>query len=265
MKTLISLLVSWPVWLLAQTAPPIDAAVQARAGISALPSPTLITINPACLAFSKGCYAGTGSLSRFGLKQLIQSSAFFQYGNSRSGFCLNLNRFGYSLYHETSISAGIGLKLNPKNAIGVSLQPGYTYVAEGTAHPVTLRAGCGYYLDREKWGFGTLLTFPANNFHAGGINTSEIKVGFQFRADKKIVVMSQINIAPVTRPSFSLAFQYQAFPELFLVGGIQTYPFKNSFGFGYQKSGIKIWLAAQVQEKLGWSPGILLVYKLNRP
>lgn len=254
MKTLISLLVSWPVALLAQLNP--DAASSAKANISSIGN-TYIIQNPAYLGFSSGTLLSLSSQNQFLLQPLNRFSVNYRQTFQKTGFAFDLQRYGYQLYNETQASGSVGLKLGTRTGLGISLGACKQSVAEGSTSPIKTLSQIGFYKNIGKWEIGSQVYFESRTL-------SCFKLGGRLQADKKIALLSEVTVNQIHPDYFSLAIDYQLVQSFQLYYGLKSAPFTNCFGFSFTLNSFSVIAAAQLHPVLGWSPTFTIAQKLGK-
>jgi hypothetical protein len=179
-------------------------------------------------------------------------------------FGLSYSRFGYSKYNENKVGIAFAKKLGENFSAAVQLDYLSKYIGDGYGKNGTLAAEFGVQAKLAKG-----LTIGAHVFNPTRAKSADynkekiptiIKVGAQYAFSNKVFWAIETEKDIYYKANFKTGIEYRIVPQLYLRGGISTQATQSSFGFGYAGKRIKVDVAANYHEQLGFTPHLGFSY-----
>ena len=212
--------------------------------------------NQAGLAEITQLSVGVSAKNSFGIKELSTHVAIFALPVSGGVFGLNVAYTGFELYNETKIGLAFGKKLS--KSFNVGIQGDYLGIyADGSTNnknSFTFEIGAQKRLMRD-------LTLGIHIFNpiAVKLNETEVipsifKLGLRYDANSKVSVFTETELENGENGILKAGLEYKIIEQLQLRTGFSTNPAKNTFGIGYTLNNIKVDIAINRHQLLGYSP-----------
>ncbi len=226
-----------------------------------------IRLNPAGLAGLDKPMAGVFYQSHWLSKDLAQQGLAVAVPLGKGTFGISGDRFGYSLYNETKVSAayamrfGEGLRASVQvNYLGVRLGEIY-----GSASAFAAEVGMQARLTDALW-IGAHVYNPTR-VKIGGPYDDRIptllRAGFGYTFSKKLLMTLEAE-KDIDQPErMRMGMEYHPNDVLYLRTGITTGPAQGHFGAGFRLKRVDIDLAVAVRSQLGTTPIIGLNYRFE--
>jgi len=222
--------------------------------------------NQAALAAIKKPTAGVFGEKRF----LVNELSFYQLAAavpaSSGSFGINATYYGFSDYNEMNAGLAYGRNLGDKVRIGAQ----FNYYAirisgYGSSSTVIAEAGAVFKLT-EKLFSGIHVFNPAGGKF--GKNQEEklasvYTVGFGYEVSENIFASAEIEKQEDQPVNVNAGFQYKIWPRLLTRAGISTAASTFYFGLGVPVKKMRIDVTAVFHQRLGVTPGLLLIYQFN--
>jgi len=199
---------------------------------------------------------GVSTKNSFGIKELSSHVAIFALPVSGGVFGLNVAYTGFELYNETKIGLAFGKKLS--KSFNVGIQADYLGIyADGSTNnknSFTFEIGAQKRLMRDLT-LGTHIFNPI----AVKLNETEViptifKLGLRYDANSKVSVFTETELENGENGILKAGLEYKIIEQLQLRTGFSTNPAKNTFGIGYTLNNIKVDIAINRHQLLGYSP-----------
>lgn len=224
--------------------------------------------NQAGLGFVRAISAGAYYENRFLLKELSIKGGVIALPIKGGTFGLCISNFGYSLYNENKYSLSFAKPFGDKLSAGIAMDYLTTKIGEGYGSKGVLAAEFGIQAKPLKG-----LTLGAHVFNPTRAKISDynderlptiIRFGgdYDFSDKVKVAVETEKDIAQ--KAVFKAGIEYKPVKEFYLRAGIGTNPTLTSFGFGINLKNLKIDVAANYHQTLGFSPQLGLTYSFKK-
>lgn len=222
--------------------------------------------NQAGLALIKNPVAGIYYENRYLVREMGLSSVAAALPVNKTGtFALSYYRFGSSLFYDSKIGLGYGMKLGEKINAGVQLNHHTIGFGDiyGKRSTVSAELGILAQLTNE-------LSIGAHvyNINRARINNnpneylvSYIRLGLNYKFSEQVFAVIEVQKDISNKPVFKAATEYKPGEVLYIRAGISNNPLFNAFGFGLDLKAFKIDIAANYHQQLGFSPQISIVYE----
>ncbi|HNR54647.1 MAG TPA: hypothetical protein PKJ19_05745 [Flavobacteriales bacterium] len=238
-------------------------------GYTGLTSPDLwsIRLNPAGLAGLDRPMAGAFYQSHWLSPDLAQQGLAVAVPLGKGTFGLSGDRFGYSLYNETKVTAGYAMRFGEGlraavqvDYLGVRLGENY-----GSASAFAVEVGMQAKLTDALW-VGAHVYNP-NRVVIGGPYEDRIptllRAGFGYTFSKKLLMTLEAE-KDIDRPErIRMGVEYKPNEVLYLRTGITTGPVQGHFGAGFRFDRVDIDLAVAVRSQFGATPIIGVNYRFG--
>ena len=173
-------------------------------------------------------------------------------------------RFGNEKYNINCISIGYAHKIN---LVSLGLQAHYVQLAMedlGVRKNLVLDFGGIAELVPSKLFFGATVS----NLNQAKINNELLpvvmKAGLSYRSGKKIMLNSEVEKDILYKPSIKIGLEYAILEKFRIRTGINTNPFVNFFGVGFQNHSFQLDYALTKHLQLGYSNRISLLLFFNK-
>ena len=212
--------------------------------------------NQAGLAEITQLSVGVSTKNSFGIKELSTHVAIFALPVSGGVFGLNVAYTGFELYNETKIGLAFGKKLS--KSFNVGIQGDYLGIyADGSTNnknSFTFEIGAQKRLMRDLT-LGTHIFNPiAVKLNETEVIPSIFKLGLRYDANSKVSVFTETELENGENGILKAGLEYKIIEQLQLRTGFSTNPAKNTFGIGYTLNNIKVDIAINRHQLLGYSP-----------
>ena len=215
--------------------------------------------NQAAMAFIEESGVGVGYQNRFLVKELAVKGLVGAFKTKFGTFGVNVSQFGYSQYNENKFGLGYAMKLSPNLSAGIQFNYQYFSFSESTY-------GSAGVLTTEFGVLGKLTDELTIGAHIYNLNYAKIadyddehlpmifRLGAGYEFSEKFVTNLEVEKGLETDANVKIGAEYKIVEQIAIRGGINTYPFSNSFGFGFNHKGLQLDIAAAYQSTLGYSP-----------
>ncbi len=221
--------------------------------------------NPGALGFLDKGTVGFSYQSRYLLKEL-QSQGFAAAQPLKRGVISVGGQFyGYEQFRTNRLGAGYSMKLSDNIAAGVQLNylsarldPTY-----GVRHTLSGEFGLlGKISDDLAIGFSVMNIGRAklSDFQDDRFSTL-IRLGASYQIVEDLLITAEITQEVAFQARLRGGFEYnpEAVSMLFIRCGVQSNPMELAFGFGVDFQSVKLDLATQYNQLLGWTPSAGLI------
>ena len=222
--------------------------------------------NQAALAFLEESGVGVSYENRFLTQALAMKGLVGAFRTKYGSFGVNVSQFGYSQYNENKFGLGYALKLAKNLSAGVQLN--YHHIAFGASeygNVGLLTAEVGFMAKiTEK------VTLGAHIFNLNYAKVSDyaeerlpmiFRLGAGYQFSEKFVANAEVEKSVEQDANVKIGAEYKVLEKIALRGGLNTYPFSNSFGFGFSHQGFEIDIATSYHSVLGYSPQASFQYR----
>ncbi len=208
--------------------------------------------NPGLLAFAE---------QRFFISELRSLNAGVAYPTKSGVFGLQVSSFGFEDYREQRIGLAYARQLSSKLDIGASFQYYVWQITEyGNLGVPSFQLGLQAKL-APVLRLGVHLANPIGQEIVEGENLPTVfRLGLAYLPTKQLQLHAEVEKDIDFEARVKMGLEYHISDPLFIRVGIQTNPSFFSFGLGYviQKN-IKIDIAANYHQQLGFSPGFTII------
>lgn len=220
--------------------------------------------NQAGLGWLQNPTAGVFFQNKYLLKELNYMGFAYAHPIKSGTFGLSFSNFGSSLYGESKVGLGYGMKFSDKITGGVQLNYHNTRIANNYGNHSGITAEIGMQaLLTEKFMLAVHLFNPTrsklNEYGDERIPTI-MRLGFSYEFSDKVLTTLEAEKDLLNRPVFKAGIEYRTNDLIHLRAGIGTNPTIASFGFGLNLENIQIDVAASYHQTLGFSPELSLNY-----
>jgi hypothetical protein len=220
--------------------------------------------NIAGAASQKRYAAGLWYKNDYALQALRETSLLFTGKLGKGGFSALFYRFGNEVYNTNCISAGYAHKIN---LVSLGLQFRYVQIEMedlGIRRNVVLDFGGIAELVPSKLFFGANIT----NINQAKLNKELLpvimKTGLSYRPGKKIMLNAEVEKDISYQPTVKAGMEYVPLKNFKLRTGINTHPFINFFGVGFQNHTFQLDYAISKHVQLGYSHNISVLIFFNK-
>jgi hypothetical protein len=224
--------------------------------------------NQAGLGWLKDPTAGIFFQNRYLLKELSYMGFAYAHPIKSGTFGLSFSNFGSSLYGESKIGLGYGMKFSDKITGGLQLNYHNTRIANnyGNHSGITAEIGMQAYLT-DNFMLAVHLFNPTrsklNEYNDERIPTV-IRLGLSYEFSSKIMATMEAEKDLLNKPVFKAGLEYKTNDLIHLRVGVGTNPTIASFGFGINLDNLQIDVAASYHQTLGFSPELSLNYNFGK-
>lgn len=217
--------------------------------------------NQAGLAYLTEMQAGVFGSRRFSIADINSVGAAFAYPTNSGTFGIDVNYYGFEGFNEQSVGLNYGRKLFDKLAIGGKILVNTTSIPEyGNAATFTFALGfysrvfdkvhlAGHVFNPIRAEVTINETLPTN-----------LRIGLTYFPSKKTTLNLEAEQDLERETRVKAGVEYQMIEQLYLRFGVQTEPVQVSFGVGFALEQLKIDVASQYHQVLGFTPGISVFY-----
>lgn len=196
-------------------------------------------------------------IQSFGMSDLNETGIYLTTPVKNYTGSLELQHFGFDLYRESKLSAGISLP-SGNHRIGMSISGSHTSIREYGSH-TGARFNLGFIVKiMPELNFGgSLLDIPLISRGDFLIDNRTVAIiGFAYNAGTSAIVMSSLIIEPGFEPLWCIGLETNPVWHLFLGAGYKTVTEEWSGGLKVGLGSLKLYITAKNHPYLGWSPGI---------
>ncbi len=220
--------------------------------------------NQAGLGFLKNPSAGFYYENRFLLKELSIKGGVAALPVKGGTFGLCISNFGYSVYSENKYSLSFAKAFGDKLSAGIAMDYLTTKISEGYGSKGVLAAEFGIQAKPLKG-----LTVAAHIFNPTRAKIAEynderlptvIRFGGDYNFSEKVTVAIETEKDISQKAIFKAGIEYKPVKEFYIRAGVGTNPTLSSFGFGINIKSLKVDVAANYHQTLGFSPQLALTY-----
>lgn len=220
--------------------------------------------NPASLAGIDRFSAGVYGERRFMLAETGNYAAVIAIPSAFGNFAFTAEYFGYKAYNETTLGIGYGRKIGNQVYIGARFNY-YSVLIQsyGKASTVNAEAGSLFQLTPQLWsGFSVANPFPGRLGKQTGEKLARVyKAGIGYTLSQLCLLGATVIKEESRAPSVHFGMQYRPVKQLFVRAGIVTGNHGWYAGLGYLWKNLRIDITASFHDRLGMSPGLLLLYQ----
>lgn len=224
--------------------------------------------NPASLAGINHFSAGAYGERRFMLNELSSYAAVVAIPSSSGNFAFTAEYFGYKAYNETTLGIGYGRKIGEQVYIGARFNY-YSVLIQtyGKAAAVNAELGGIFRLTDNLWsGFSVDNLFPGRLGKESGEKLTQVyKAGIGYALSQVCYFDATVIKASDQDAGIHVGVQYRPIKQLFATTGIDTGNRSWYIGLGYLYKNLRIDITASFHNRLGMSPGLLLLYEAKKP
>ena len=220
--------------------------------------------NQAGLGWLTSPTAGVFFQNKYLLKELNYMGFAYAHPIKAGTFGLSFTNFGSSLYGESKVGLGYGMKFSDKITGGVQLNYHNTRIANnyGSHSGITAELGMQAYLT-DKFMLAVHLFNPTrsklNEYNDERIPTV-IRLGLNYQFSDKVLATMETEKDLLNNPVFRAGIEYKTNDMFHLRAGVGTNPTIASFGFGINLENIQIDVAASYHQTLGFAPELSMNY-----
>lgn len=196
----------------------------------------------------------------FGLKAVALSIP-----TKPGAFGLSFSYFGYSKYHETKTGLAYSKLFGTKFSAGVQINYHTVFISEqyGKSYAISVEGGI-MYQPVENLFIGAHIFNPSRSKFNTPDGDEFLPVSFRFGAGyrliNKIMLAFEAQKESDLPPLWKLGIEFEALDNLYLRGGLGSYPTSGSFGIGYEIVGLRADIAFSFHPQLGFSPHFTFTY-----
>ncbi|PKR80827.1 hypothetical protein CW751_08655 [Brumimicrobium salinarum] len=246
----------------------------ARVGAMANNGVTLIDAfsfhhNPGALGFVDKGTAGISYESRYALKELQSQSVAAAVPLKVGVISAGGQFYGYETYRTTRAGLGYSMKLSNKISAGVQinylstrLDPYY-----GVKHGVSAEFGALAKLnDRINLGFSVVNIGRAelSEFKNDRYGTI-LRLGISYQLLDELLLVGEIEQEINFDTRLRAGIEYHPIDLIYIRAGVQGAPMDFAFGFGLKYQRLKLDLATQYNQVLGWTPAASFIIDFYKP
>jgi hypothetical protein len=213
-------------------------------------------------------FAGISVMNHYLAKELEKFSFTFTHSFGRNGIGLAGSFSGFSQYFRQFYTLAYGRSFGERIRAGVSLDYLYFKVSGEypAVHRASFRVGFSCHL-------GELLEFSflgVDPFSISYASEKSFKIpptyigSISYHVDNALILVLEVEADTEHRPVIKGACEYSHKERFFLRIGVLSSPFRITSGVGMIKSHLGIDLSLQYHSWLGFSPGLSIVYQLQR-
>ncbi len=220
--------------------------------------------NIAGLANQKKITSGLWYKTDYALRACRESSAHLVGPLLKGGLGISVYRYGNEVYSVNRISLGYAHKIS---FVSLGIKLNYVQVAMqdlGVGKTITIDFGGIAELIPSKLFFGATL----NNLNQAIIKKEllpvTMKVGISYRPTKNVMLNTEVEKDLIYKPTIKVGLEYVILKKISLRTGINTHPFVNFFGVGFQTSIFQLDYALSKHVQLGYSHCLSLLVFFNK-
>ena len=232
--------------------------------------------NQAGLASVSEISGGIYYENRFAVKELGLNAAVIALPVNLWGgsvFGLSFSYFGYSMYNDIKVGLAYAKKLGERYSVGIQFDYLRTSIGEDYGNRGTIAVEVGLQAELiDDLNIGVHIFNPtrakAVQYEIQDVVTTEriptiLRFGLSYTFSEKVILTIEAEKDVYTKPTLKAGIEYQAIKQLYLRGGVSSYPVSSSFGFGLYLGTFTLDFAATKHQVLGYTPQISLSYEIN--
>jgi hypothetical protein len=213
--------------------------------------------NPSFILFSE---------QRFALQEIRSIAAGAVYPTKSGVFGLSINYYGFEEYNEQKIGLAYSRKLAEKLSFGAQVNYlNYRIPEYGNKGFLSFEVGLQIQILKE-------LTIAAHLVNPIGQEIVEnenlptvFKIGGAYQPSKKVIISLEVEKDIDFKTRIKGGIEYQLIDAFALRVGFADNPNSFNFGVGYKlKEKLNIDIGVNYHQVLGFSPGLGLVYQINK-
>ena len=222
---------------------------------------TSVYSNQAGLAYITSMQGGVFGSRRFMIADINSLGVAFAYPTASGTFGLDVNSFGFESFKQQSVGLNYGRKLFDKLAIGGKILVNTTAIPE-YGNTATFSFALGFYSRLlDKVHLAGHLFNPIRSEIAPNENlATNLRIGLTYFPSKKTTLNLEAEQNLDYDMRIKAGVEYQMIKQFFIRFGVQTEPVQASFGIGFDIDYLKIDVASQYHQVLGFTPGISVIY-----
>jgi hypothetical protein len=223
--------------------------------------------NQAALASIKHFGIGFQGEKRFLLEDLGQYSLAVALPTHSGGFGLSAANFGSASYNQTELGLAYGRSLGEKADIGVQFNYNtITIPTYGNTSSINFDAGLILHIT-DQLHTGVHVYNPAS-VQVGKLSEEKlpaiISAGVGYDVSQKVFLGADIEKTEDQPVNVNVGIQYRPDDKLLTRAGISTASTSYYFGLGLIINDFRLDATASVHPYLGVTPGLLLIYSINK-
>lgn len=226
--------------------------------------------NPGALGFLETGSVGLSYEARYALKELQTQGVAVAMPLKVGVISVGGQFYGYDAYRTTKAGAGYSMKLFESISAGVQINyigMGFGNSYYGRKHGISAEFGALAKLgDKVDLGFSVinLTRTKLADFKNERFGTL-LRLGASYQVLDELLLIGEIEqeIAHTTR--FRLGVEYHPIDILYIRAGVQGAPMDLAFGFGLDWKRMRLDLATQYNQVLGWSPAASFIFDFYTP
>ncbi len=204
---------------------------------------------------------------RFALNNLNLLSFSGAVVTKRGAFAVHGNYFGFGLFSQSGLSLAYGIQVSKKADVGVqfnyyNLHQGAGY---GSASSINASAGAIFHLtDKVHAGIHIYNPVGSKWSKAEEKIPSQYTLGLGYEASDRLFVSAEAVKEENLPATVNAGLQYQFQKQFFARAGVSTATASYFAAVGFVFDSFRADIAASYQSPLGISPGILLLFNLDK-
>jgi hypothetical protein len=222
--------------------------------------------NQAAAAWLKGVSAGLSVENRFLLKELMYQQIGVAISVKAGTFGLLMNRFGNNRYNEIKAGLSYARKFGKHFSMGVQIDYLRINVINdyGNKNLLSCEIGLMYKADQRLIiGVHILNPVPVNITVYPPERLPTIAcIGLSYQFSGTLLTTMEVEKDLEHKPLFRAGIEYRFANMLYARLGVSTNPMSFTFGFGLEFSRIKLDMASEYHQALGFSPSLSIVYSI---
>jgi hypothetical protein len=247
---------------------PVGGRSSAMGGISVAQSDFWsISNNQAGAAWLTGVTAGLYAENRFLMKDLMSQQIGIALPLKAGTFALLVNHSGNNLYNEIKAGLSYARKFAKHFAVGVQIDYLRIHVTDdyGTKNLLSCEIGLMYHADHQMIiGIHLVNPVPVHiTAQPAELLPAILCAGLSYQFSGAFVAAIEAEKDLEHKPLFRAGAEYR-FTKPFLARiGISTNPMSFTFGFGLESGRLKIDIASEYNQALGFSPSLSIIYSFS--
>lgn len=218
--------------------------------------------NPASISSSEYNMLSMNYENKFGIKEISTISAFGSFFCGFSDIGIELIRFGYEYYNETTIGVNISRELASDFSCGVRFNCVMIDIVESETINYEYFSNIGMqWSPCRDLTIGVVIVTPVLGSSENIL--SGVKTGFAYSVLSELTVCCEFDKIFEEGSMIKFGMEYAPIKNLFFRTGMFGKPFTPTFGIGYRSGNTKFDLALQYHSLLGFSPALGFSYMFN--
>jgi hypothetical protein len=220
--------------------------------------------NIAGIAIQKRYVAGLWYKNDYAIRAYQETSLHVVGVLMKGGFAASFYKFGNEVYNINRISAGYAHRIS---LVSLGIQAHYVQVAMenlGVRKNIILDFGGIAELIPKRLFFGANI-FNLNQATINGeLLPVVMKAGLSYRPGKKVMLNGEVEKDVLYKPTVKAGLEYALLEKFRIRTGINTHPFINFFGAGFQNKTFQLDYALTKHTQLGYSHRISILVFFNK-